>query len=73
VKMENEKIRDRERERERVNWHLRVAVCRTLRGIRRHLSVFPLEDLALLCRYLNCSVENIDFVMFEMIKKREFI
>jgi len=43
----------------RIEWHLEVPVCRTLRGTRRHLELIGIRDLALLCRWFGCSAVEI--------------
>jgi len=43
----------------RARWHLLVPVCRTKRGLRTHLGIISCQDLKLLCRYLNCSVNDL--------------
>ena len=46
-------------EQPRCNWHLDVAACRIRSGCKRHLDLLSLDDLALLCRYLNCGVDKL--------------
>ncbi len=57
-----------ELEEKRVQWHLKVAVCRTLRGIRTHLSLISFDDLRLLMRFFGCELGEIDYRMYHGIK-----
>ena len=43
----------------RCSWHLETAACRIRSGCRRHLDLLSLDDLALLCHYLNCSITDL--------------
>lgn len=56
------------KEHERVKWHLRIPVCETLGGCRIHLELCPLQDLALLCQYLQCNVEEIEDRFWQAVK-----
>ena len=40
-------------------WHFSPAFCQTKRGCKRHLEVISMDDLRLLCRFLNCSVDEL--------------
>ncbi len=40
-------------------WHLDVAACRIRSGCKRHLDLLTMDDLKLLCRYLNCGIDEL--------------
>ncbi len=48
-----------EKELRQIQWHMRVPVCRTWHGCIRHLELVPRADITLLCRFLNCGIENL--------------
>lgn len=41
----------------RVQWHLGIAFCRTLRNIRVHIKLISFEDMQMLLSFFNCSIE----------------
>jgi len=58
--------------KKRIQWHLDVPVCRTLRGLRTHLGFINMGELWQLAYHLECdSVESLTKKMWAMIKGRK--
>jgi hypothetical protein len=54
-----------------IEWHLRVPVCRTYRGVMRHLCSLPLAELMWLCsQFDGASMGETVKLMWELIKMR---
>jgi len=50
------------------DWHLKLGVCRTMNGCRRHTQFAPLFDLVTLCRGLNCGVDQVADKLWNAVK-----
>lgn len=44
---------------DRISWHLDIPICSIKAGVKRHLAYVKTSDLRMLCRYYNCSVNEI--------------
>lgn len=57
---------------ERVEWHLSIPVCRTLSGLRRHLTYTGLYERQRLCWYFMCdSMQELESRMWTAIKAEQ--
>jgi hypothetical protein len=55
-----------------VEWHLKMPVCRTYRGVMRHLCSLPLAELMWLCsQFDGSSIGEAARLMWAMIKAKK--
>ena len=60
-----------EQEHNRVEWHLDVPACRTLRGLKIHIDTIGLREAWWLCYQCNCdSLKQLVAVMWQLIRLR---
>ena len=55
-----------------VEWHLRLPVCRTMRGIINHLHCLPLAEMMWLCSEFDGNVAETAKRMWAIIKTNKF-
>jgi len=52
-----------------VRWHAEVPVCGIKSGIKTHLSLLPVSDIILLCRFFACSVNELAEQFYGFVQK----
>ena len=57
-----------EAEQKRIDFHLHVPACEILSGAARHLGLISMDDLILLCRYLNCNVAEVTDLYWDAVR-----
>lgn len=53
----------------RIQWHLSIPFCRTLRNIRLHINLMAFDDLQAMLSFFNCELAHLPKRFYRAVTK----